>query len=239
MNDFLDETDFDSKPVPVKSLLAGSVYYPAAGRDGDPVRFLGQRFQSFVYVDYGIRRDDVLQSLNDPHQGFRGYQVTCVRDLKPEDLVPHGWQPSITPDEVQRAKAPPTWWIKQPFAIWALLDRRDEFGDEHGPGRFSLLYIGGDGVATYQALYHGNKVAPAVVCIIQPGTGFGGNWTNFCDPEGILARSVMKNPAGSPGHLLYDGWGSREDYRQPCWPKYGQLTEEYARGIEGGLCLFQ
>lgn len=239
MNAPYDESDFETKPVPVKSLLTDSVFYPAAGRDGDPVRFLGRRYQSFVYVDYGIPREAVLGSLNDDHHGYLGYRVACVRDLMPEDVTPHGWRPSITSDEAQQAKAIPAGSIQVPFAFWVLLNRRPEYGDDHGPDRFSLLYIGGDGVATFQALYHGNAVAPAVVCIIQPGHGFGGNWTNFCDPAGIFARSVMENPAGPPRHLLYGGWGPRDGYRQACWPQYTDLIEEYELGVEGGLCLFR
>jgi hypothetical protein len=41
----------------------------------------------------------------------------------------------------------------------------------HGPARFSLLFVGGEEVATYQALYWGNKVTATTIAIVQLGTG--------------------------------------------------------------------
>jgi hypothetical protein len=61
------------------------------------------------------------------------------------------------------------------------------------------------------------------IAIIQPGHGFGGNYTDFTDPERILARSVFGNPAGAPQLLLYGGWFERKLYREPCWPGYREL----------------
>lgn len=39
--------------LPLKDILQHSLYYPAAGFDGRPVRYLGGKIHSFVYVDYG------------------------------------------------------------------------------------------------------------------------------------------------------------------------------------------
>ncbi len=88
--------------------------------------------------------------------------------------------------------------------------------------RFSLLYLCADGAAAYQALYIANAIAPKAIAVIQPGHSFGGNWTNFEDPQQILARTVAANPAGKPEFLLYGGYGSRDYYRQPCWPEYSE-----------------
>ena len=101
-----------------------------------------------------------------------------------------------------------------------VLERESGFSPEHGPARFSLLYLCADGAAAYQALYVANAVAPKVIAIIQPGHGFGCNWTNFGDPEQILARTVATNPAGKPELLLYGGYGARDYFREPCWPEY-------------------
>lgn len=202
--------------LPIRDVLAGSVYYPACEFDGDPVRYLGGNFHSFVYVDYGVGRDRLLQNLD----GFRGYRVAASRDVGEPELTPNGWTPRFprTSDGDPRRRAD---WIKAPFGIWSIYQRSEDFGSDHGPDRFSLLYIGGDGVATFQALYDGNRVAPAVVAVIQPGHGFGGNWTNFEDAEGMFARSVLENPSGTPEYLLFGGWGEGDFYRRPCWPDYG------------------
>ena len=94
--------------------------------------------------------------------------------------------------------------------------------ESHGPHRFSLLYLCAEGVAAFQALYVANQLAPAAIGIIQPGYGFGGNWTDFTDRDRIFAGIVLDNPAGHPKFLLHGGIGPREFYDQPCWPEYSE-----------------
>ena len=202
-------------PIPMPDVLRQCVYYPSAGLDGDPVKYLGRYFQSFVYVDYGVGEQLVLNDL----PNFRGYDQISNRQVCEDELVPQGWQPPKLRREDGNPKRNAS-FIKPPFAIWAVYDRKPEVCSEHGPKRFSLLYIGGEGAATYHALFYSHQVSPAVVALIQPGTGFGGNWTDFRDPNQILARLVRENPAGQPSHLLYGGWGDGESYRDAPWPEY-------------------
>jgi hypothetical protein len=171
--------------LPIQSVLEGSVYYPACGVDGDPIKYLGGNFHSFVYVDYGVGR----RALQDELETFRGYRVFASRPVREQELVPQGWTPRFPKGYVPQ-RSPLRSWIKQPFAEWILYERLGSFPETHGPPRFSLLYIGGDGAASYQALYHGNDATPAVVVVIRPGTGFGDNWTNFHRRNDILAANV-------------------------------------------------
>ncbi len=216
--------------LPICDLLAGSVYYPACKFDGDPVKYLGGNFHSFVYVDYGVGRDQLLQNLN----SFHGYRIAAFREVAERELIPNGWTPRFprTSDGGLRRQAG---WIKRAFGVWSIYQRSEDFNSDHGPDCFSLLYIGGDGVATFQALYEGNRVAPAVVAVIQPGHGSGGNWTNFEDADGIFARSVLENPSGTPEYLLFGGWGEGNFYREPCWPSY----DSPVRTLHGRLRLWR
>jgi hypothetical protein len=220
---------------PIRELLAHSLYYPASGRDGDPVRYLGGHIHSFVYVDYSLTREDVVASLEDPRHGFRGYRISAVNDICESELVPDGWRP-LPPDHSDGD--PNRWWelIREPFAVWCVLTRNDDHTDEYGPERFSLLYICGDGAARFQALYHGNRCTPDVLAIIQPGEGIlGGNWTHYTDSSRILGRSVLGNPFGRPRFLLYGGRG--RNYRPCCWPEYPGLVH-YWNAAEGQLGLW-
>ena len=202
-------------PIPMPDLLRHCVYYPSAGLDGDPVKYLGRYFQSFVYVDYGVGEQEVLNDL----LNFSGYDQISNRQVCQDELVPQGWQPpKLRPEDGNHTRNADS--IKPPFAIWAVYDRKPEVCPEHGPKRFSLLYIGGDGAATYHALFYSHQVSPAVVALIQPGTGFGGNWTDFEDSGQVFARLVRENPAGMPDHLLYGGWGDGGHYREAPWPEY-------------------
>ena len=56
---------------------------------------------------------------------------------------------------------------RRPFATWMVFERLPEFGEDHGPKRFSLLYLCADGVATYQALYWTHGVHPRAIAIIH------------------------------------------------------------------------
>jgi len=202
-------------PFPLHALLSGSLYYPSSSYDGDPIAYLGGNHLSFVYVDYGAERSRLLTALKEP--GLLGYQVMCHRPILETELTPRGWSPVIPDRKFPRHLRS---WVRPPFSEWAILERQAGFSDEHGPQRFSLLFICAEGVATFQALYVGNQVAPGTVAIIQPGHGFGGNWTNFSDPDAPLAKAVLGNPAGRPDFLLYGGVGGRHFYTRPCWPPY-------------------
>ena len=200
--DWLMGTSQPLGPLPLAELLADSVYYPACGFDGRPIRYLAGKYHSFIYVDYGVERAEAVDQLST----FRGYAPAAWRDVRQEELTPQGWQPlplQAGDGHPRQAK----WWEKEPFALWAILERTPEYGPEHGPERFSLLYVGGDGVATFQALYHGNRATPAAVTIIQPGKAGEMNWTDFKDPKQVFARSVLRKPEGaSRGSLLHGGF---------------------------------
>ncbi len=226
-----------SQPIPIREVLEGSLYYPSSGRDGDPVRYLSGFAHSFVYVDYGVTKEGLLESLKDPKYSFKGYNLLGMREVCESELVPNGWTPipplpkDGNPKSGHRIEAPP-------FGIWAVFGREASLGPDHGPERFSMLFVGGDGVASFQALYIGNRCAPRVIAIIQPGHGFGGNWTNYEERDLLLGRSVMDYnlSSGVPQYLLFGGWN--REYTKPCWPEFGHQIAAW-RVADGALTLWE
>ncbi len=221
---------------PLMKLLGSSFYYPSSAFDGDPVKFLAGNIHSFIYADYGRSEAEFLQALANP--GFLGYEAIAARSVSAQELnwpeFPTHLDGSSTRGEFGLIKE--LGWIEQPFCAWIIFQRCSDRPPSHGPSRFSLLYLCADGAAAYQALYVANSVAPKAIAVIQPGHGFGGNWSNFEDPNQILARTVENNPAGKPKFLLYGGIGSRDRYREPCWPEYGKhicFLEKHDRGTIG------
>lgn len=97
-----------------------------------------------------------------------------------------------------------------------MYERDADKTEEHGPERFSLIYIGSEGVATYQALYHSHGIVLAALCIIQPGTGFRWNWTDFLAPDEPLHQMVEDHPSGKPSIFYYGGYG--QGYDDFAWP---------------------
>lgn len=199
--------------LPLRNLLRYSLYYPACGTDRGPVRLLGGYIHSFIYVDYLMNKADALQYIEGEGQGFHGYRLIMLRDVDSSELIPDGWHPSVLlpsdgNPEAYRSQMP------APFALWAIYERLPEFDHVHGPARFSLLHICGDGAATYEALYNTQRVQPDVIAIIRSGDDLSGqNWTDFADDQKILARTASKSRGGKPRYLLQETL-SRECYWQ-------------------------
>ena len=205
------------QPFPLGDVLRDSLYYPASGLQGAPVQYLTGHILSFVYVDYGYRRDEFRRELKDP--GFIGYDSVGIRAVE-QELAPQEW---VVKDLLSCDGNPQRHqnWIKPPFCDWVVLERCAEYTGSHGPERFSFLHICADGVAAFQELYVRNKITPKAIAIIQPGTGFGYNWTDFEDHTKILGRNVLGNPTGSPEFLLNGGRGRRGSSNNcPWWPVY-------------------
>ena len=229
----LDKASMQRQSFPLEQILAGSVYYPSSGFDGAPVKNLGSSVQSFVYADYGCGREQLREEL--VKHPFIGYQMIGIREVGVDELTPKGWNlPALTPDESERMHYADQ-YRKEPFCDWIVFERESTTPAGHGPFRFSLLYLCADGAAAFHAMYVNNKLCPSAVALIQPGHGFGRNWTNFYDPNGVLARTVLGNPAGKPECLLYGGWGARKYFRSCPWPYYDSLEGWYSYSQNGNV----
>lgn len=215
----LSEESIEHDPFPLECLLHDSLYYPGSGFDGNPVKYLGGNILSFIYADYGETRKKYMDVMRNP--GFKGYQSIGTRSVEDGELGPgldpRDWDPewSISGYEPHFHRK-----IQPPFYEWSVWEREESCPIIHGPERFSFLYLCAEGVTAFRNLYVRNSIAPKAIAIIQAGTGAGGNWTNFENPSGILARSVFMNQAGPPELLLYGGMGHRELYCEACWPYY-------------------
>ncbi len=221
--DWLSTCNIDA-PLPATDLLANSVYYPACAFDGRPVKYCGGFSHSFVYVDYGVSSERLLAEL-----WFGSYRKVGGRFVGRDEMLGlNSWQPILPNVAVDGDQNRYASHVVGPYAYWSVWERAPHLDDNHGPERFSFLYIAGDGAETFQSLYYSNSRAPSLVAIIQPGEGFGHNWTNFFDSRQILARSVLSNPYGLPDYLLLGGLGSDVEYqRSIVWPGYSRLLKHW------------
>ena len=226
-----------STDLPLQSLLTQSLYYPCCGFDGRPVQFLGGCIHSFLYVDYGANQGQLEIQLME--NGFDGYSLAGYRSVEEEELAPDGWTPEV-PARFERDLARFNHYARShvaspPFAAWCIFEREAARDDTWGPARFSLLYLCADGVAAYQALYWPHAMAPEVLAIIQPGHGFGGNYTDFSDPNGLFAWTVLNaKQVPVPRFLLWGDYGLH--YWRACWPDHYPnhvewLQHEHGNGI--------
>jgi len=184
-------------PFPRSSFFTSRmVYYPGSSADGHPLRIFGKAHAAhcFVFSDNGQSAAYFESQLNDEnHPGHPlGYRSILVRQLVQEELCPAGWRPHV---DMPRIDASPL--INRspqggPFAIWAVLERLDSLGDDHGPKRLAMLVVGGEGVATYDALFCQDDSHPPYAIVLQDH-GFGGNWTRFGGDDSPLRTLVLRS----------------------------------------------
>ena len=206
---------------PINDVLQGSIYYPASDFDGRPVKYLGGYSHSFVYVDFNVKRDGLIGQLDT----FKGYKLAFSQSLEANDLCFRSFVPMMPTAADGNPEDSLSYCDGDMFAEWAVYDRGHLYGDDHGPLRFSLLYIGGEGVATFQSIYFSNQCSPSGIVLIK-SDGFTGNWTNFTYPEQIFARCVMGNPAGQPEYLF------TEALSKACWPWYPAKVSTIISGLD-------
>ncbi len=201
----------------IKEVLTDSLYYPCSHFDGKPVTHLMGNVYSFIYVDYGVSKDDFCNEVN--NHGFDGYHTIYSESIGIDQLVPNGWNVHVTPDESEINRLEMGYireWIKEPFCEWMIFERDTDKDETYNPKRFSLLFLCAEGAASYQALYLSNNIAPKILAIIRPGHGFGGNYTDFRNKDKILARSVFYNESKLPEYILIDSTS------EPLWEEYAE-----------------
>ena len=219
----LTEEEIQTKTFPIENVLLNSLYYPSSAFDGGVVKHCNTincnlGIINFIYCDFAIGEAAFIEEMN----SFLGYHILASRDLRQNELIPKSWHP-VLPPHVQVEKYEYWKHERKPFIKWVVYERDENRSDAHGPMRFSLLYIGGEGVATFQALYWTNRITPKALAIIQPGTGFGMNWTDFRDYDSHLAWVIRNNPLhGMPDVIYYGGYGTEyDDFK---WPNYKQKS---------------
>ena len=198
----IDHYSFRTAPFPKADVLRDSLYYPASGNDGSPVRHWSFGVSSFVYVDTVTTQQQHLSEIQQSR--FAGYKTWDTRHIDAKELTPAGWQLRLPPGidreqyiaALNMAHAGPA----NSFAQWTIFERLKSHGDGHGPKRFSFLFVRGEGAASYQALYVSNNVLPKVLAIIRPGTGYGGNYPDFIK---VLLATMNMHTAGLPQQLLH------------------------------------
>ena len=205
---------------PLTSLLQESLFYPACDIDGELIRYCNLHYSnlricSFVYVDYLTGEGRLVENLD----RFQGYHLVAHRRLSPSDVGADKHIP--LPDYIDSEEYFRYQGDWKPFAHWGVLERDDEYDESHGPERFSLLFLGAEGVAASSGLYLANKIVPKAIALIQPGHAFGGNWTNFFNWDAPLARTVCKGTS-MPEYLFFGGLGLRF-YDNCPWPEYKMI----------------
>lgn len=227
-NDFSPEDFFSSRVV----------YYPGSGRKD------GQAFDLFsathsahcvLHIDYNVSAAAVQSSLEAVHSHhIKGYEPRVQFELAPleaaallaldAELCPDGQKPIVT------------------SALWTVLERQQNFGDEHGPKRIAFLHVQAEAVWVCCSVWRAFNHNPFAV-IVQDHC-FGGEWindhwtnalgdTNPSDREGgqIFEYIGEPNRFGGANSLLYR-FQSQPPQQLSKWLLVGDHTEPWPSYIE-------
>jgi hypothetical protein len=185
-------------PFPLADFLTDSLYYPACGLNGTPVKYLAGNILSFVYADYGVSRAAFLDNLcgTGAACGFKGYRPVLQREILRSEVVPDGWRPALQPQDVDAVRRlAEVERDCQPYGHWSIWQRTASADPAAGPELFSFFFLSGEISAIYQGLYTRLAIAPKVLAIIQPGT-MGGEWENSCSDQSFFKQVVRSHTAG-------------------------------------------
>lgn len=201
--------------VDIDSFLKECVFYPCSGLHGVPVKFLGKRFQRFLYVDYSIKREDFDQSIEEG--GFTGYQQSVVDEISPETLFGMSWDGVKESHHNTLSQVHFEW--SEPFMVLCGFKRLPGFNDDHGPASFELMFVRCEAIATFISVFSRRNIVPQCLVHIRSGIGFGGNFSEY--PR-KLNRALLENQGGLPPFMFYDFMGSSRDYGD-----YLKIIEKY------------
>ena len=207
-------------PLPLRAVLEDSLFYPASEFDGTPVKLLAGNVLSFVYAGYGFIEGEIFNEnfFDKLMKGFLGYSLFAGRNVDRSEIVPEEWAPSVKPADTHRCHD----WESRAFAHWSIWKRDDDREESHGPLLFSLLFLGWEALAAYEATYLNKTVSPKIIALILPG----GGWTSLRSDDGLFKWMVRTNRAGMPGYLLCDR--SIKPPQRPYWSDYnGQWLREF------------
>ena len=165
------------------------VFYPGSGEDGHAVKVFGSSHSAhcFVYADYTLGAGSIKVALDTLGSCFSGYKSIYRKNLREEDLSPHGWQSHATLEQqnlwrehLRRISS----FQVQTFGILEIIQRNEGLNDSHGAKRLAIIFLGADAHATYDALFcQDDQTAPFAVLLQDHG--FGGNYFQF-GREGIM-----------------------------------------------------
>lgn len=196
------------------------VFYPGYGDDGQPVRLFGAAgsAHTFVLADYGVERNELIERLHSEDQGFRGYALLRLIDLNQHDLVPAGWRPTLPPEALRKPRQ--SMLSGSPYGFVGIFVRQEGFGPSHGPARLAMLFLGADGIATYDALFcqRGQRVEP--FGMVLQDHGFGGNYNRF--GSGGLMHQIAQLANVFPRFILINV------QQTGLWPGYCQVENVHA-----------
>ena len=182
----------EGKPVSFSEIMSGrTAYYPGSGYDGTLIKVgnMSHAVHSYLYVDYGIGKKDLISHLATPNC-IRGYHSIGRIEWSEKDIMPNGQYPlnvSKKPRSSYRLFKPG----EKPYCFTEIYERDDKYNDDWGAMRFAVTFLFADGIATYYQLFCKEYKRSPWIVLLQDH-GLGGNYDKF-GKGGLLDAIIKEN----------------------------------------------
>ena len=115
-------------------------------------------------------------------------------EVRESTLRPGGWMPHANPSKLRERRY--EFASVKPFGLFVVLNRDEGLDETHGPERLAMLFVGGDGHATFDALYCQNDGTRAPFLVVVEDYGCGGNYDQFGEGrDSRVYRAALRCPA--------------------------------------------
>jgi hypothetical protein len=173
------ETFNKEKPETInfKTLMSSRVlFYPGPDIDGTPIKSFNKAHYCHVYLyaDYNVNQVEMQKRFT--NNEFAGYECIHIHEFKVNDLVPKAYKPSFQLNKVQQ-EALARHARGEKFGFVGIFNRLPSHDSSHGAQRFALIYLGADGIATYDALF-ASKLYTLEALVLTDHL-LGGNYDKF------------------------------------------------------------
>ena len=217
--DFLSQfsqKEFYDAPFPLKSLLENSAYYPGCNFDIFPIVIANTKWRhlginSFIMCDFGVKVSEIQDCRN---LKIDGYGCVASRVISSKEYIPKGWKLNLfeTPAEKYSDRRFPNDTRERRSAVWQIYQRYSD-NEALGPEIISVLFVIGEGFATYHQLYYHNNISPKLLFFVQ--------YYDMCGPkpnwegrDSLFYRMIQNNLQCAPewvvtGHHNHIDYGIR------------------------------
>lgn len=196
---WLEKYEPNDKVLMSDFLSSRIVFYPGSGSDGHPVKVFGSTHacHCFVYADYWVEKSQIKTELK--VHGFKGYSSFASINLKQQEILSH-WQHHLEKQEFEEAKQKSGHRTDATsYGMLEILQRDENLDESHGPERLAILFLGADGIATYDALFCQQNSNPLFGMLLQDH-GYGGNYDRF--GRGGLMEKIASRTKSYPRYML-------------------------------------
>lgn len=181
------------KPVSFSNIMAGRVaFYPGSGYDGTLIKVgnKSRAVHSFLYVDYGLGKDDLIKHLAEPNSIY-GYHSIGRIEWSEKDILANGQYPLNVNKRPRTPYKGPFKSDEKPYCFTEIMERNSDKEEAFGAKRFAVTFLFADGIATYYQLFCMEYKKAPWIFLLQDH-GFGGNYDKF-GKGGLLDAIITKN----------------------------------------------